>query len=190
MKEFKIALYQIVQNLIRISLISAPIATIVITSPFKDEILNSINNGPTWLQILIAALVGGYLFTPMQNIGNIVWQMITIYFRSLIGAPKPGEKPYSERTLRFHATERQLRQKNALQIIKELYRPIAIISLAVAVMTCLLSISFLIPSIINQNTISAQVLLSLAATTIISFLVFFIGLLIIFIISIKVYYHQ
>ena len=192
MNEIKSAFYKIIQNIVRILLTLALPILAVVVSPFNNEILNFINQAPILYQFLIAALVGGYLFTPAHNIGDLSWQIIRSYFREAIGAPKMGENPYSARTLTFQAKERHWRRAGWCQLLGQFAYPAAKTACVLATaLSIILTIMYLIV-LISTPSIDAilNFLVAISIFTAISFIVLFAFALIIPIIGIKLYYHN
>ena len=102
-------LFEMAQNVLRLAITMLPALLIIwliaTISAGKIVALNELTTvtkeWPVWLQITTGALLGGLVFTPASNIGNIFWGMVRVQGLRLLGAPEPWEKPYSKRALEF-----------------------------------------------------------------------------------------
>ena len=127
MGPIKSRILRIVQNVVRMVGTMAPIAVpIGFMYSQGTDVLAIINGLPIWAQITIGAVMGGLLFTPANNIGNLFWEMVTVLVRRAIDAPEPGEKPYSQKTLAFAKRKRELRKASLWRVLFELSRSAAI----------------------------------------------------------------
>lgn len=87
-----------------------------------SDISTAVKLWPTWLQITAGAVFGGLLFTPANNIATTFWEMVTVQVRRALGAPEPGERPYSQRSLAFANHEQQLRKASLGKLLGMLFR--------------------------------------------------------------------
>lgn len=120
------AFIRLAQNVVRAGLIFAIPGTMAFMAYATGvNALEYINEMPIWAQILFAAVIGAFLFTPFNNIGNLCWEIITLIVRRYLKAPDPGENPYTPRSIAFAEWEREMKRESLWKVAKATATPCA-----------------------------------------------------------------
>ncbi len=122
-------LWRILQNILRLIVtLGIPILAL-----WQGEFLDHKAEGlPWWVAVAIGALIGGFVATPASNIGNLIWEILGVYLRRGVKAPR-GCTEEETRVLRELEYKKWVwRQQNASlfviagSVIRRVFLPILI----------------------------------------------------------------
>ncbi len=105
-------LWQILQNLLRIVATAGIPSFIAWQAGLFDLAEKPI---PPWIWVVIGAFIGGFISTPANNIGNLVWEILTIWLS--IRTPPKGDKE-GPRILREIRHENWIRDLESTSVVK------------------------------------------------------------------------
>ena len=193
MRPIRTAFIRIDQNVVRAILI----LTIPGTAAFMAYVngvnaLSYINALPIWAQILFAATIGAFLFTPFNNIGNLCWEIIALIVRRSLKAPNPAESPHTSRSKAFAKWEQDMGRASCWQVAKRTFKPCAKAALLVTALTALLPVVLTIAFSLTLEEHYQRVTWILVAITVLIawFLAFLLIAWLPTILGLKLYLHK
>ena len=187
------AFIRLAQNVVRAGLILAIPGTAAFMAYANGvNALAYINARPVWAQILFAAIIGAFLFTPFNNIGNLCWEIITLVVRRSLKAPDPGENPYTPRSIAFAKWERDMKRASFWTVARATFIPCLKAVLYATALTTLLPVALTIAFSLTLENNCQRLMWILAA--IIVLIAWFLALLLIIwvpiILGLKLYLHK
>ena len=105
-------LWQVLQNLLRIAATAGFPAFVMWQAGLFELTEKPI---PQWIWVVIGAFIGGFISTPANNIGNLIWEILTtrLSIRNIKIDDQEGP-----RILREVKRERRIRELEAASVIK------------------------------------------------------------------------
>ena len=181
-------LIEIFQNVIRLAILITLPLWFLINYTTSSQSLHI----PVWASIAIGAFLGGFIFTPAMNIGNLVWDIISIKTRQALNIPTIEEELTPFEALQYSKWEQELRQATIFKIFKRTLPGTAKVAAWVTLFMAIISIVGLVALYMGtpDQPLIWQPCLTIAAALLMFFLITLAGLSILAIMTIKIYFNK